>query len=515
VTQALDDSRSPGQALRRRWRLLAAATVLGLAAGGAYLTQQPPRLASTALVLLPPEGEARGAMSDAVTQAEIAGSATILGPVGAAMTPPASVRTLELRVSVEPATDQLLQIRAYASDADQAEALAQAVADTYVAYVKTSAAVFSSATLTNLTARQTALAEQVVALSTEVETTAARLAKQPATSAEARRDAQLLAQLRSEEAAVSLRLDQVEEKIATTAPPGTDPASGTAVIQPASPATGRPLLWQLAVWPLAGALLTTLLTAGGILARSRGDRRLRSRDEIADAAGAVVLASLRVRPQRSTRGWSRLLAGYTAGPVDAWAVRRLLRDLIPAAAAPRPSGRGKNPRRPAGGDHPSSVVILTLSGDVKALAVGPQLAACAASLGIATRLVTGSGHPSGAALWNACGLTRTEPIRAGLALGGSTPRERASMTVTLAQLDRLDPKPGELPRTGTVLLAVGAARCTEEDLARLTMALHEAGRRLDGVVVADPDRSDRSSGRLLTEEQDQVVLPLRVTGGIR
>ena len=89
------------------------------------------------------------------------------------------------------------------------------------------------------------------------------------------------------------------------------------------------------------------------------------------------------------------------------------------------------------------------------------------------------------------------------------------MTVTLAQLDRLDPKAGELPRTGTVLLAVGAARCTEEDLARLTMALHEAGRRLDGVVVADPDRSDRSSGRLLTEDHDQVVLPLRVTGGIR
>ena len=206
---------------------------------------------------------------------------------------------------------------------------------------------FSSATLTNLTARQKALAEQVVALSTEVEATAARLATVPAASPEARRDAQLLAQLRSEEAAVSLRLDQVEEKIATTAPPGTDPASGTAVIQPASPATGRPLLWQLVAWPLAGALIATLLTAGGVLARSRGDRRLRSRDEIADAAGAVVLASLRVRPQRSTRGWSRLLAGYTAGPIDAWAVRRLLRDLTPAAAQPRPAGA--RPRRPPTG----------------------------------------------------------------------------------------------------------------------------------------------------------------------
>ena len=312
---------------------------------------------------------------------------------------------------------------------------------------------------------------------------------------------------------MSLRLDQIEEKIAVTAPPGTDPASGTAVIQPAAPAVGSPLLWQLVAWPLTGALVTTLLTAASILARSRGDRRLRSRDEIADAAGAVVLTSLRVRPQRTATGWARLLAGYRAGPVEAWAVRRVLRDLAPAEA--RPAGRGRGSRRTATADHPASLVVLSLSGDPKGLAVGPQLAACAASFGITTRLVTGPGHPNAAALWNACAQRRDEPLRPGLTLGSSSPRERSDLTVTLAQLDRLDPQLAALPRTGAVLLAVGVARCTEDDLARLTMALHEAGRRLDGVVVADPDRSDRSAGRLHPDEQDDVVLPLRVTGGAR
>ena len=101
VSEALADTRTPAQALRRRWRLLAGAAVVGLAAGAAYLTQQPPHLASTALVLLPPPGEARGAMADAATQAQIVTSATVLGPVGAAMQPPLPVRTLERRVTRE------------------------------------------------------------------------------------------------------------------------------------------------------------------------------------------------------------------------------------------------------------------------------------------------------------------------------------------------------------------------------------------------------------------------------
>jgi len=490
MTDAFVDSHSPGRALRRRWRLLVTAAVIGLAAGGGYLTQEPPQLVSNALVLLPPVGEARGSLADAATQAEIVTSATVLGPVGAAMDPPVSVRTLQRKVEVGNPTDQLLEIKAYAADGQVAQRTAQAVADTYVAYVRASAAELASTALSSLTARQTALQNQLDDLGAEITTTSARLATEASTSAEAKRDAQLLAELRAEQSGLALRLDQIKEQIATTAPPGTDPASGTSVIQPASEATGRPLLWQIVVWPLLGGVIATLLAAGSILARSRRDRRLRSRDEIADAAGVTVLASLQARPQRTVTGWSRLLAGYRPGPVDAWAVRRLLRDLAPGEAR---TGRGRGGRRPT--DHPSSLVVLSLSGDVKGLAIGPQIAACAASFGIATRLVTGP--------------------RPALALGASQPRESSTLTVTLTQLDRLAPKPHGLPRAGTVLLAVGAGRCTEDDLARLTMTLHETGHRLGGVVVADPDRTDRSTGRLLADEDDDVVLPLRITGGMR
>ncbi len=511
MTDVLADHRTPGEALRRRWRLLAVAAVLGLLAGTAYLTQQPPRLGSTALVLLPPPGAARGAMGDVTTQAEIVTSATVLGPAGAAVQPNVSARDLEKRVRVSTPTDQLLRIQAYAADGEQAQALAQSVAQTYVGYIKESAAVYSAATLNALTTRRTALARQVEALDAEIETVAARLATEPATSTEARQDAQLLAQLRTEQAQVALRLDQVAEQITTTAPPGSDPASGTTVIQPAAPATGRPLLWQMLAWPLTGATGLTLLAAAAVLARSRGDRRLRLRDEIADAAGARVLASLHSRSQRTAAGWTRLLSRYRPAPMDAWAARQALHTL---AARARP-GPARGPRRPIAAEYPASVTVLSLSGDVRGLALGPQLAACAAGLGITTRVVTGPGHPSGAALWNAC-APRDEPVRPGLTLGPSQRRDPAALTLTLAHLDRKDPDPADLPRSSATVLAVGAGRCTEDDLARLTIALHRAGRRLDGVLVADPDRADRSTGRHGPDrDEQQVVLPMRITGGTR
>jgi len=41
----------------------------------------------------------------------------------------------------------------------------------------------------------------------------------------------------------------------------------------------------------------------------------------------------------------------------------------------------------------------------------------------------------------------------------------------------------------------------------------DAGRRIDGIVVADPDQTDRTSGRhTLDERSRQLALPTRLTG---
>ncbi len=47
----------------------------------------------------------------------------------------------------------------------------------------------------------------------------------------------------------------------------------------------------------------------------------------------------------------------------------------------------------------------------------------------------------------------------------------------------------------------------------MAVAMDDAGRRIDGIVVADPDRTDRSSGRhTMDERARQPALPVRLHG---
>ncbi len=104
-------------------------------------------------------------------------------------------------------------------------------------------------------------------------------------------------------------------------------------------------------------------------------------------------------------GWSALLESYQVTPVESWALRQVLRGLVPAKGQSRVAGRL---------DHPQSLTVVSLSGDEQGLAIGPQLAAFAASLGIATRLVPTVGHDRAPTLW-ACatdqhGSRPAEPV---------------------------------------------------------------------------------------------------------
>ena len=66
------------------------------------------------------------------------------------------------------------------------------------------------------------------------------------------------------------------------------------------------------------------------------------------------------------------------------------------------------------------------------------------------------------------------------------------------------------------VLAVAPGVGTREDLARLAVAVDDAGRRIDGIVVADPDASDRTTGRRTLEERArQATLPVRMTGSVQ
>jgi hypothetical protein len=70
-----------------------------------------------------------------------------------------------------------------------------------------------------------------------------------------------------------------------------------------------------------------------------------------------------------------------------------------------------------------------------------------------------------------------------------------------------------LDRKASVVLAVSARAASSEDLARAAVVAYESGFRISGVVLADPDPFDRTTGRLLLHERlQQRPLPSRASG---
>jgi len=497
--------RTYASALRRRRRTLVVAALLGAGLGAGYVFVEPPPLTSTTLVLLPTPALADSSNSDVDTQARIATSASLLERAGQAVDPPLSARTVEKMIDVSAPTNQLLQIEATSTKGAEAETLSQAVADGYVNYVRDTAREVTSAALRDLTRRRDDLEGQIAQVRKEMAATTTRLKSLDPVSPDADEEAQLLAGLTTEEANLIVQLDRVKDKIAEGTPVGTS-ASGTLVVQQATAATGPATWLRLLIWAPIAALACLLVAMVLVLAGARRDPRLRLRDDIADAVGSPVLAAIRSRPQRSVAGWSTLLEAYQATPVESWALRQVLRGLVPADRRGQARATGRV-------DHPQTLTVVSLAGDNRGLAIGPQLAAFAASLGIVTRLVPTVGHVRAPNLWAACAVDRDGAARPGLFVGAVPSTDKVDLTIYLVVVERVHPYLGDTPATEATLLTVGAATATDQELARVAVAVDDAGRRIDGVVVADPDQSDKTSGRYTMDERSrQVVLPTRLTG---
>ena len=89
----------------------------------------------------------------------------------------------------------------------------------------------------------------------------------------------------------------------------------------------------------------------------------------------------------------------------------------------------------------------------------------------------------------------------------------AELTVVLAVVDRRSPTLSRIPETSVTVLAISPGAATTEDLARLAVAVDDSDRRIDGIIVADPDPADATTGRrTLNDRALEPPLPLRTTG---
>jgi capsular polysaccharide biosynthesis protein len=428
--QSLDLRRST-QILRRRKVLVGIAAALGILAGGAYAVLKPPMLTSTALVVLPQAvqsaagAEATGTGPDSymATQVVVAGSTPVLSLALNNVRPAMSLTQLRNDVQIGSPTSYTLSITAQGKLAGDAEATANAVAQSYIAFVGDK-----------------------------------------------------------------------------NNPFGYVPAR---MLEAATNATGGGLLKELVVTCLLGALAGGLIGVIVSLAISRKDKRLRERDEIANSVGIPVLASLPVAHPSDAAGWTKLLQDYQPGPVYAWRLRKLLQQVGLSGYI---TGSGRD------GDI-SSIAVLSLSSDPKALALGPQLARFASSLGIPTALVIGPQQDANV----------TAPLRTACAVPIPTSRSGenylrvsvcddshpdvesgTALLVVVVVVDERTPRIPDTMHTTSAVLGVSAGGTTAEQLARAAVSAANDGREIAGILVADPEPTDNTTGQV-----PQLAQPIR------
>lgn len=289
------------------------------------------------------------------------------------------------------------------------------------------------------------------------------------------------------------------------APSGQMPAQ---VVRYATSATQGSLLVRLIADSLIGTLLGALIGAVVVLAIGRQDLRLRERDQIADAIGVPVLASVSVHHPTDAGRWGGLLDEYEPSPSDAFGLRSVLNDLGQAGTMSTGAGTG------------SSVTLLSLSSDPRALALGPQLAAFAASLGIRTALVIGALQNTKAASALRAAATaqpsssRSSHLQVVFVEGDSIDQQPdAMLTVVVAVVDSRNVEVAAPMRTSAMILGISPGVATAAQLARIAASAAASGGRVSGILIADPDPADPTTGRLPElGRQAQTKMPTRLTG---
>jgi capsular polysaccharide biosynthesis protein len=404
--------------IRRLKVLVGIVAAMGLLAGVAWAVIYAPPLSSTAVVSFP------SSVQSTATEVVIADSYPVLSAASVKVTPPVSVDKLRTQVQVKSLTPYLISITATGKTADAAEATANAVANSYIAYVG-----------------------------------------------------------------------------AKNSPVGHVVAE---MFQPAVTATGSSRISATVAKGAVGLLAGLIVGAVLSLAIGRKDRRLRARDQIANSIGIPVLASVPVGHPSDPAGWTKLLENYKPHAVDAWQLRTVLRYLgIDRASGQQlydGNGRGSSD---ADGDG-VSLGVLSLSSDPGALALGPQLATFAASQGIPTALVIGPQQDENvtAALRTACAAELSASKLPGLLrfiVSGDhylDQQKGAALIVVVAVVDSRAPEMPATVRTAATVIGVSAGRATAEQLARAAVAASADGRDVTGIIVADPESTDQTTGRV-------------------
>jgi capsular polysaccharide biosynthesis protein len=473
--------------LRRCRVLVVALVIIGASAGVAYDKARPVMPQAAALVILSPSsayGTSGGL--DMSTQVIIASSEPVLSSVGASLRPPMSAGQLSGLVKVHALSEDIMQLDAAGATTAQAKLIADDVSSAYIRYVTTDDVGTTQQALAELQGESTKLTGQIQSIQDQINVVSARLVTEGADSAAGQRDSAYLQSLRENQDQLSVQLDDVNNEIVSTQFSGSLAAVSSAVLQRAVPVAQsgtRPL-------ELGGVGAVAGLTAGCllVLALLRRDRRLRTRDEIAVALGAPVLASMDSERCRRPRDWSKLLRSYQPSPVEAWSARKVFYHVAQSDAL----GHAR-------------MVVLALPDDGASLVAGTQLARSGAAAGFPVVLEPGP-QPALAALRAVCSTEPSRTEEGGVTFVAAPGSHQASVQQMTVSLQVALPDGLEQVAPGPAILVVSSGFATEELLARVALLAADRGLLIEGVLVVNPDPADGSTGMVPRAVETHLVL---------
>jgi capsular polysaccharide biosynthesis protein len=460
------DVRAGLDIIQRRRVLVGAIGAVGLAAGILYWVAHPAMPTATAQVLLPSAASTATTAASApstAAQKAVATSPSVLGPATKSVTPPISESLLRNRVQVAAVGSNVLSVSVKDPHPAGAVALANGVARAYIAV---SPQYFAGAARAELQSDQTQeqlLQGQIDQLRQEITANGATSGAGQAETGEMDTDATTQAALEATDGTLKGQIS-ADSPVLLQAATSVNPVSRLAGPEDA-----------------AGGLLVGLVAGSAVaLWKGRRDRRLRRRDDLARALGVPVLASLDAERCERAEDWNLLVDTYQPGTVDAWSLRRLFHQLDATES-----------------ESPVAIRIVSFAEDEAALSVGVQMASFAAAMGISTTLLAGD-HDAIETLRAACAISAQSPPPEALlsfvkpdAADASKPC--SDLTITVLAIDRGRPH-FEMSGRDITLLSISVGVATSDDLARLALAANDAGTRLHGIIVVNPDAHDYTSG---------------------
>lgn len=495
MTEQLLDVKGVLHLIWRHRGLASLFVALALATSASYVFIRTPLYSASSLVLLPRSlgnsGQPVG--NDMSTDSQIATSADIVGPVGKRIDPSLSLVTLRERIHASGTATNVLQITALGTTPAQAEDFANSVAANLVKFVTTNGSSTNASGLAALQAEAAQLTQQINDVNGEITSINTRIAKVGASSSAGQQDTALLAALTGQQSQSTLQLDSINSEIAVAQLGSNAANAGTEIIQRATIAT-TPSQFGSISNVLLGGLIGLALGSVFIVFRFRGDRRLRRRDQIAEAVGVPVVLSWGTTRRWKTSEWTEFFENYQPSSSDLWRVRNTLRSLDLREG------------------EPGTLVVLALGGDADSLVAAPQIALCAAALGIPVSLnITGKDHK---AIDLRVAMERLamsgHRLRPNLELQSGV--DPVGLTIVSMVVDPLCPEVFGAPGAVTVL-AVGAGFATLEVLARVAIAAANCDHGVSGIVVTNPDPDDLTTGRLLQATSPLGPVPEDRPGG--